>query len=58
MRFSIVSVLLMMGGTAVAHEFWANGAEVDPLTKKVAAGNMMRSFLRPRRCTSRVTLSA
>jgi hypothetical protein len=49
---SILLVLLMMGGTAIgpsvlAHEFWANGAEVDPWTKRVCCGQHDAMNLKP-----------
>lgn len=47
MRLSIIAALLMMGGTAAAHEFWANGAEVDPSTKRVCCGKHDAFVLAP-----------
>lgn len=38
MRVTGVAVLLMMGGGVSAHEFWANGIEVDPATKRACCG--------------------
>ncbi len=47
MRSSILVTLLMMGGSAMAHEFWANGAEVDPWTKRVCCGEHDAKILQP-----------